>query len=74
VYQAVVQRLGVHPSQTVAIEDSSNGLRSAAAAGLGVLAVPNHAYPPEADALALADVVVDSLDEITVKLVSSLGR
>jgi HAD superfamily hydrolase (TIGR01509 family) len=74
VYQTVVQRLGVHPSQTVAIEDSSNGLRSAAAAGLGVLAVPNHAYPPEADALALADVVVESLDEITVKLVSSLGR
>jgi HAD superfamily hydrolase (TIGR01509 family) len=74
VYQTVVQRLGVHPSQTVAIEDSSNGLRSAAAAGLGVLAVPNHVYPPEADALALADVVVDSLDEITVKLVSSLGR
>ncbi|MDQ3905221.1 MAG: HAD-IA family hydrolase, partial [Actinomycetota bacterium] len=74
VYQTVVQRLGVHPSQAVAIEDSSNGLRAAAAAGLGVLAIPNHAYPPEADALALADVVANSLDEITVELVSSMDR
>jgi HAD superfamily hydrolase (TIGR01509 family) len=74
VYQTVVQRLGVHPSQAVAIEDSSNGLRSAAAAGLAVLAVPNRAFPPAADALTLADVVVDSLDEITVQLVASMGR
>jgi HAD superfamily hydrolase (TIGR01509 family) len=74
VYQTVVQRLGVYPSQAVAIEDSSNGLRSAAAAGLAVLAVPNRAFPPVADALALASVVVESLDEITVQLVASMGR
>jgi HAD superfamily hydrolase (TIGR01509 family) len=74
VYQTVVQRLGVDPGRTVAIEDSSNGLRSAAAAGLGVLAAPHAAFPPSADALALADVVVNSLDEITVELVASMGR
>lgn len=74
VYQTVVQRLGVDPSQAIAIEDSSNGLRSAATAGLGVLAVPNAAFPPSQDALALADVVVDSLDAITVELVASMGR
>lgn len=74
VYQAVVARLGVDPSQAVAIEDSSNGLRSAAAAGLGVLAVPNAAFPPSEDALALAGLVVDSLEEITVELVASLGH
>lgn len=73
VYQTVVQQLGVDPSQAIAIEDSSNGLRSAADAGLGVLAVPNAAFPPSEDALALADVVVDSLDEITVELVASMG-
>ncbi len=73
VYQTVVQRLGVDPLQAIAIEDSSNGLRSAATAGLGVLAVPNAAFPPSEDALALADVVVDSLDEITVELVASIG-
>jgi HAD superfamily hydrolase (TIGR01509 family) len=74
VYQTVVQRLGVKPAQAVAIEDSSNGLRSAAAAGLAVLAVPHAAFPPAADALALADVVVGSLDEISVELVASMGR
>lgn len=74
VYQTVVQRLGVDPSQAIAIEDSSNGLRSAAAAGLGVLAVPNTAFPPSQDALALAEVIVDSLEEITPELVASMGR
>jgi HAD superfamily hydrolase (TIGR01509 family) len=74
VYQTVVGRLGVYPGQAVAIEDSSNGLRSAASAGLGVLAVPHAAFPPSEDALALADVVVDSLDEITVELVASMGH
>lgn len=74
VYQTVVQQLGVDPSQAIAIEDSSNGLRSAATAGLGVLAVPNAAFPPAEEALALADVVVDSLDAITVELVASMCR
>jgi HAD superfamily hydrolase (TIGR01509 family) len=73
VYQTVTQRLGVDPVQAVAIEDSSNGLRSAAAAGLAVLAVPNAAFPPSQDALALADVVVNSLDEITPELIASMG-
>ncbi len=74
VYQTVVQRLGVDPGQVIAIEDSSNGLRSAATAGLAVLAVPNAAFAPAEDALALADVVVNSLDEITLELVGSVGR
>jgi HAD superfamily hydrolase (TIGR01509 family) len=74
VYQTVVGRLGVDPVQAIAIEDSSNGLRSAATAGLRVLAVPHAAFPPSKDALALADVVVNSLDEITLELVASMGR
>lgn len=74
VYQTVLQLLGVEPGRAIAIEDSSNGLRSAARAGLGVLAVPNVAFPPAGDALALADVVVDSLYEITPELVASLAH
>ncbi|WP_432875516.1 HAD family hydrolase [Kribbella sp. CA-245084] len=70
VYNEVVGRLGADSSQVVAIEDSSNGLRSASAAGLRVIAVPNANYPPQDDALALADVVVHSLDEVTTDLVS----
>ncbi|MFD3401295.1 HAD family hydrolase [Kribbella sp. NPDC058693] len=69
VYNEVVRRLGVDGSQVVAIEDSSNGLRSASAAGLRVIAVPNANYPPAKDALALADAVVHSLDEVTTGLV-----
>jgi HAD superfamily hydrolase (TIGR01509 family) len=65
VYQEVVRRLGAEPARVVAIEDSSNGLRSAGAAGLRVLAVPNPAFPPADDALALAHAVVAGLDELT---------
>jgi HAD superfamily hydrolase (TIGR01509 family) len=71
VYEAVVERLGVAPGRTVAIEDSSNGLRSAATAGLIVIALPNRAFPPALDALALAVAQVDTLDELTAELVES---
>ncbi|WP_328522583.1 HAD family hydrolase [Kribbella sp. NBC_00359] len=73
VYEEVVRRLGVDAQQTVAIEDSSNGLRSAARAGLRVIAVPTEAFPPDEDALSLASVVAHSLDDITPPLVTSLA-
>jgi HAD superfamily hydrolase (TIGR01509 family) len=74
VYLEVVRRLAVEPWQAVALEDSSNGLRSAARAGLSVIAVPDAAFPPADDALALAAAVVQSLDDVTVQLVASLAR
>jgi HAD superfamily hydrolase (TIGR01509 family) len=75
VYLEAARRLGVAPERCVAIEDSSNGLRSAAAAGMTVIAVPNRAYPPERDALALAAVVVDGVGEVTPELIAGLeGR
>ena len=61
VYLAVAERLGVRPSRCVAIEDSSNGLRSAHAAGARAVAIPHPRYPPDPDALALARLVVTSL-------------
>jgi HAD superfamily hydrolase (TIGR01509 family) len=61
VYLETARRLGVEPGHVAAIEDSANGLRSAHAAGMRVLAIPNHAFPPAADALELADVVLDSI-------------
>jgi HAD superfamily hydrolase (TIGR01509 family) len=72
VYEDVVRRLGADPAQTVAIEDSSNGLRSAHAAGLIVIAVPNAAYPPAPEALALADAILPSLDALVPSLVDRL--
>ena len=73
VYLTVAARLGVAPERAAAVEDSSNGLRSAAAAGLHVIAVPRPEYPPAADALNLAQAVLGSLDELTVDLVASLA-
>lgn len=72
VYNDVVRRLAADASRVVAIEDSSNGLRSASAAGVRVIAIPNRTYPPQPDALALASTVVASLDDLTQALVASL--
>jgi beta-phosphoglucomutase-like phosphatase (HAD superfamily) len=55
------------------VEDSSNGLRSAAAAGLAVIAVPRPSYPPAPDALASARLELSSLTELTVAGVTALG-
>lgn len=71
-YLRACELLEVDPSACVAIEDSSNGLRAAAAAGMAVVAVPRPEFPPADDALAVADVVVDGLDEVTVELVAGL--
>jgi HAD superfamily hydrolase (TIGR01509 family) len=72
VYLEAARRLGVDPTACAAVEDSSNGLRSAHAAGMIVIATPNHAFPPAPDALALAAVVVDGIKDVTPELVSSL--
>ncbi|HSL96074.1 MAG TPA: HAD family phosphatase [Thermoleophilia bacterium] len=73
VYLEACRRLGVTPAAAVAIEDSANGLRAAAAAGLVVVAVPSPAFAPGAEALAGADVVLESLDELTPDLVEGLA-
>jgi HAD superfamily hydrolase (TIGR01509 family) len=72
VYLEAARRLGVDPTRCVAVEDSSNGLRSAHAAGMLVIATPNHTFPPAPDALALAAVVVDGIRDVTPELVTSL--
>jgi HAD superfamily hydrolase (TIGR01509 family) len=64
VYLAAAEALNVEPGHAVAIEDSANGLRSAAAAGMTVVAVPNAHYPPGDEALAVADFVVGGLGEL----------
>lgn len=74
VYLETASQLGVEASRCAAVEDSSNGLRSAAAAKMAVIAVPNPHYPPEEDALRLAAVVLGTLGELTPQLVVSLTR
>ncbi len=65
VFLEAARRLGVPPERCAAVEDSANGIRAARAAGMRVVAIPNRRYPPPPDALALADVVLESLDELT---------
>jgi HAD superfamily hydrolase (TIGR01509 family) len=72
VYLEACRRLGTVPARAVAIEDSSNGLRAAAAAGLALIAVPNPAFPPSPDALSLADIVVGSVSEVTGDIILSI--
>jgi HAD superfamily hydrolase (TIGR01509 family) len=73
VYLAAARELGVDPAGCVAIEDSSNGLRSAAAAGMTVIAVPNPHYAPDPDALALAAAAVPVVADVTPALVERVA-
>jgi beta-phosphoglucomutase-like phosphatase (HAD superfamily) len=57
----------VDPTACAAVEDSHNGILAAHAAGMAVIALPNHEFPPGDDALAKAARVLDSLDELTVE-------
>ena len=72
IYLAVTRRLGKRPSACAAVEDSSNGLRAAAAAGCMVIAVPHPDYPPADDALKAAKLVLTSLEDLTVDAVAAL--
>jgi len=70
VYLEAARRLGVAPERCAAVEDSHGGIRAAKNAGMRVVAIPNPSYPPDDEALALADVIIGSLDELTVGVVS----
>jgi HAD superfamily hydrolase (TIGR01509 family) len=65
VYLEAMRRLGI--TAGAAIEDSENGIRSAHAAGLRVIAIPNPHFPPAADALALADEILPNLDAVVIR-------
>ncbi len=73
IYLAVAGQLGHAPQRCAAVEDSANGLRSAAAAGLQVIAVPHPQYPPGPGALTVARLVLAGLDHLTVQAISELA-
>lgn len=64
VYLEAARRIGVPPEQCIGIEDSSNGIRAAAAAGMTVIALPNPVYPPQPDALSRCARIAGSPDEV----------
>jgi beta-phosphoglucomutase-like phosphatase (HAD superfamily) len=73
IYLAVAAALGVPADRCAAVEDSSNGLRSAANAGMHVIAVPRPHYPPDDDALATAELVLTDLTSLTPDALAGLG-
>lgn len=72
VYLEAARRIGVRPAACAAIEDSSNGIRAAAAAGMTVIAIPNPVYPPQPDALARCAKIAASPDEVRRFLIARL--
>ena len=70
VYLEAARRLEVAPENCAAVEDSHNGIRSAKAAGMRTIAIPNRRFPPGEDALAEADAVLDSIAELTPEVVA----
>jgi HAD superfamily hydrolase (TIGR01509 family) len=72
VYLAVARRLGVEPARCVAVEDSTNGIKSALAAGMRTIAVPNRQFSPDEEVLASATAIVPSLAGVTPDLVAGL--
>ncbi len=69
VYLRALELLDADPSQTAAVEDSANGIRSAYAARLAVIAIPNREFPPDDEALSLASRVVADLDDLNAALI-----
>ena len=69
VFLEAARRLGVAPERCAVVEDSANGIRAGRAAGMRVVAIPNPHFPPGEEALAAADVVLRSLEELTPEAV-----
>ncbi|HYZ78672.1 MAG TPA: HAD family phosphatase [Gaiellaceae bacterium] len=69
VFLEAARRLGVAPERTAVVEDSENGILAGRTAGMRVVAIPNARFPPGEKALAEADIVLGSLDELTPKVV-----
>ena len=69
VYLEAARRLGVDATRCAAIEDSANGIRAAHAARMRVVAIPNRRYPPDEEALALADVRLEWIEQLDVSVV-----
>lgn len=72
-YMALLECLGVSAEEAIALEDSPNGIASAKAAGIYVVAVPN-SLTRQLD-LSAADLVVESLPNLPLEqLLTKAGR
>ena len=74
IYLEAIAQLGVSPKLTVGIEDSANGLRSLAAAGMAAVAAPSPDFPLPPEILALADAHIDTLEAFNVDLIRRIDK
>ena len=74
VYLEAARRLSCEPRRCTAVEDSANGIRAAAAAGMKVIAIPNADFPPARDELGRADIVLSSIDALEPRVIEGLER
>jgi HAD superfamily hydrolase (TIGR01509 family) len=72
VYLETARRLGMAPGRCAAVEDSANGLRSASAAGMWVVAMPNRRYPPPRELVQAADLVISDLRQLTPAAIAGI--
>ena len=71
IYLRAAELLGVDPSECMALEDSPNGIRSGAAAGMYTVMIPDM-IPATAELLEIASNQVDTLLDI-MPLLEKLG-
>jgi beta-phosphoglucomutase-like phosphatase (HAD superfamily) len=74
VYLEAARRLGVVPTRCAAVEDSASGIRSARAAGMLVVAIPNRDFPPPSEVLELADVTLESIKALEPETITEAAR
>ena len=72
VYLSAIKKLNLPASACLAFEDSPNGVRSAKAAGLRCIAVPDDMIPTESVKAAGADLVLPSLKNFTEEVFKGL--
>jgi beta-phosphoglucomutase len=75
VFQVAAERLGVPPARCVVLEDAVAGVQAARAAGMKCVAVRAVGHHPEAALRqAGADLVVDSLEQVSAQAVLELFK
>ena len=72
VYRFAAQQLGVQPERCLVFEDSVAGMQSAKAAGMTVIAVPNHVT--KTLNFSQADGIIDGLQHVSPEWIESFGQ
>ncbi len=70
-YLVASEKLGYRPEECVVLEDAKNGIESAKGAGCKCVAIFNPYTPPQDR--SGADIVLNSLKEITIEMIKSLA-